>query len=136
MDSSRTASAMITRTRSRVGSLMALLLFLGVLTAEAFAVRGCPHHELDAPGSEQVHPGAAAVAVSAPGDSHDHDDHVPCRCVGTCHAGAAAPLLTTAPSPLTSSGSSSDRAPLPPSDIPRTGPASYLLPYPNGPPPS
>lgn len=130
-------------TPSRLTSLFLLLAFLGVGTAEAFAVRECPHHELptdsvaaNAASSHDVEPRSTSVSTTADEDAGGEpaDTDHPCSCVGTCHAAADAPLGSYEPAARGLGDGTALHAPSALAASPLAPSPAYLLPYPNGPP--
>lgn len=131
------------RTSRRLTSIFLLLAFLGVGTAEAFAVRKCPHHDLpresvagDAASSHDDGHRSGSVSTTADEDAAGgpaDTDH-PCNCVGTCHAAADAPLGSPGSAARGLGDGTALRAPSPPVASPLVPSPAYLLPYPNGPP--
>lgn len=122
---------------TRLTSLALLLVFIGVGTTEAYAVRECPHH--DPAGSLAADDHRAphdVVRVPEEGDRRPAHDSTqpPCSCVGTCHASADAPLGSTAPVRVHLADRIAVQAPPAPSISPLPDAPAYLLPYPNGPP--
>jgi len=133
----------VTRTAvRRTLNVVVLGAFLVGLAGEAFG----PHPKrLDArygtgPAGDTAHesrrsgPTTAAVAPSGDDESrHDHPEHEPCTCVGTCHGAAASPVPAQAPS-LQVAGARPLRAAARTTGRLVYGRSSYVLPYPNPPP--
>lgn len=118
--------------RSRSLALAALLVFAGVVTTEAFGVRSCPHHDVVPDAAAHV-PHDADTSAAADRDTHDHGEDGPCRCVGTCHAGATSPGLVAPPSlPLLPAPGRRVRLAEPAGRTPQS--RAFLLPWANGPP--
>lgn len=107
------------------------LLFLGALGTEAYGLHSCPlHHHHPASPDRQAE-------LHAGGDAPEGDVPLPiCVCVGSCHAGASAPVPSVgsagellAPAPVLRVAAGPRRETAPDRD-------AYFLPYPNGPPPA
>lgn len=121
------------RLSTRIGSLALLLAFLGALEGSAARVGGCPHHGADRDAAAQPHDVHAVAVVSGPEGPERPGERGGCTCVGSCHAGAAAPLV---PTPSTLAGVPLSASRLVPPSVRSSCAESvpYLLPYPNPPP--
>lgn len=120
------------RPRQLVALAFTALFLLGV-GSEGYGWHDCPHHHRD--GQEQVS-GVAAGDRAQLRDAGRSGAPVSgrCTCVGSCHAGATAPVpASTVPGPLP--GDRAHRVPAADGSpfVPRS-PDQYFLPFPNGPP--
>lgn len=130
----------------RLLALLGALLFLFGRTGEEFGVGACPHHGLAAlagavqhgapPAGHGPHDhGHAGAAEHTPEPGSPHRHAGPCTCGGPCHADT---LDRPADPPsyrwlaLVRLDGETDP---PPAESPRPRLVSFLLPYPNAPPP-
>lgn len=121
----------------RLLALLGALLFLLGRTGEALGVGACPHHGIAAlAGGHEMHPHGhtgAAEHTPTPGSPHRHTG--PCTCGGPCHADTpdrpADPPSYRWLALVRLDGETDPPA----AESPRPRLVSFLLPYPNAPPP-
>jgi len=131
------------RARTRTLASVLLLAFLGVLQAEAFAVRDCPHHRLDGDGATASPAGASghvtaeggAIAHLDAGDAHrgHGSEHGPCSCLGSCHAGSTVPMVSL-PADWSLAAAETEHVAVTRRALRASRFLPYFLPYPNAPP--
>lgn len=121
------------RTRQILAVLLGTLFVFGV-GSETYGWHDCPHHHRDAPPSTAADPAPGPHPVAQNADDLPSPSTGPCTCVGSCHAGATAPLPSiVTPAPDLEAAARAAVAPRPSGFIAhRVHP--YFLPYPNGPP--
>lgn len=109
-------------------------------SADVYGLHHCPHHD-QRPAPEAPVPSGTSL-VEAAGETTDaghaphqgHEDDGPCTCVGSCHASASAPVLTTGPGAEVDPAADTWVSDAEADEFLRAAPTPYLTPYPTGPP--
>lgn len=137
------AKPLLTRLRAsgcrRASTGLLAFAFLLIASGQALGRYHCPHHDgavaasADGHSSEAGEHGDHAGPTSAPDTHHPGDESSPCRCIGTCHGSAAAPL-PGAVVWLASSGPVRSVESERPHRSRLVALVPHVLPFPNGPP--
>lgn len=125
--------------RATAGLLAGIFLLAG--SADVYGLHRCPHHGhhggSDAPAQAAEVPAPDVVHFTSGPADDERPTGGPCTCVGSCHGSASTPVVAAAPAGPASDLLRADlRLAAAAHDAPAADPTAFLVPYPNGPPPT